>query len=953
MLLSLALLCGVQSLTALAEVCAVPGKDGSVFNPNTYYAGAAGSTAPIGSLSISLGSKRTDFGVSSDVGVGDLVLIVQMQDALINNSDSISYGDGSTGRGYTNLRGAGYYEFNVVGGVAGGTLTLKNPLIHTYINADADNSNGQRRFQIVRVPQFTSLQLSADITVPAWDGSSGGVFALSVAGNLDLNNHTIDASYAGFRGGGSRFDDVVSGKGIVNYATPFTTARANFGAFKGEGIAGTPRFVRDQTLTAVAYTGKDLGTSGYPIGTVDLDPDAGVDNYTFGLDRSRGAPGNAGGGGNQHNAGGGGGGNVGQGGTGGNSFAFYKNTDTGNCVDFGSSFFGCDGDGARPVGGLGGAGILPSSAYPNAERLIVGGGGGAGDNNNADDNSSVPQASGGNGGGVIFLVANQITGPGTLKANGQDGQPAGRDAAGGGGAGGTVAIATNSINLSSLSVQVNGGAGGNSALPLRGGETQGPGGGGGGGAVLLTTNITTPPGTSLTGGIPGVNNPATGITNVYGGSAGVGGKGNIVYNNTAIPQTPFCFPQLTVTKKVLKPGDARTVSYASGLTLNQPTDAQQPEYLISISNAPGKGAATGVRVFDTLPTPLTYAGPTTPATPTGVTSRTATTDPTSGQTALTFGDWTLEGGSTLELRFPINRLQGVGTFQNSATTSFIDPTSSSAVRVGPGGTYTSGGAVSGSNYVSSSSALEDLIVQSDLSVTKQAVKTGTNTAQTVRANTQSFDYLVTVSNLKAVNTTNITVSDILPGVLTPGTLTSANFIATPTNPSVGTVTFSANTLTIPNLAPGQSLTMRLPVTVNSSAASKATNTATLSAATPVDNGSNGSSTLNNSAAVDVFLNPITLTKTVQKVLPTPVGVIGTSVIAKPGDTLEYCITATSLLGTASAVNVSDTLLPNQTFVVGSITVASPSNFTSPTVTGTLAGVVSGTPKTMCFRTTVN
>ena len=149
------------------------------------------------------------------------------------------------------------------------------------------------------------------------------------------------------------------------------------------------------------------------------------------------------------------------------------------------------------------------------------------------------------------------------------------------------------------------------------------------------------------------------------------------------------------------------------------------------------------------------------------------------------------------------------------------------------------------------------------------------------------------------------------------------------------------------------MTLRLPVTVNSSAALTTVNTATLTASTPADSGSNGSSTANNSAQVTVVLNPVQLGKTVRKVLPTPVGAVGTSVTAKPGDTLEYCITATSTLSAPRDVAVSDTLMPNQSFVPNSITVASPSSFTSPIVRGTLTGVVSGTPKTMCFRTTVN
>ncbi|AZI42538.1 hypothetical protein EHF33_07090 [Deinococcus psychrotolerans] len=947
-LLSTALLVMTSPFVALAEVCATPGKDGSTFNPNSYYPAAAGTSAASGTFSISLGTKRAT-PTSNDLAAGDLVLIVQMQDALINNSDSGSYGDGISGRGYTSLRSAGYYEFNVVSAITGTTLTLKNALANTYTNANASTSTGQRRFQIVRVPQFSTLTLASDISVPAWDGTSGGVFALNVAGTLNFNGKTIDASNAGFRGGGSRQDDVVSGQKIVNYATPYSTTVANYGAFKGEGIAGTPRFVRDLTKTSVAYTGTDLGISGYPTGTVTLGVTGTTASVTGGLDRSRGAPGNAGGGGDQHNAGGGGGSNVGAGGTGGNSFAFYRNPASGTCVTFSGTFNACDGDGARDVGGLGGVGISPASLYPNAERLIVGGGGGAGDNNNAtDDNPTIPQGSGGNGGGVIFVVANTITGTGILRANGQNGQPAGRDAAGGGGAGGTVAIATNTNNLSGLSIQVNGGSGGNSALPLKGGETQGPGGGGGGGAVLLTTNVTTPPGVGFLGGAAGVNNPVAGVTNVYGGSAGVGGKGDIVYNNNAIPRTPFCFPQLTVTKVTTTPQ-----------LLNTPSSTQTPAYRITITNAPNVGAANGVQVVDALPTPFTYAGPTV-YTPSGTSvTRPTSSDPAASATALTWSSFVIPGGQSVTLDFPINRLQGVGTFQNSASVSFLDPTDSSGTRlVSPGATYTGGGTVAGSNYASTSSTAEDITIESDLQVTKQALKTGTAIAQTTRTNTQSFDYLITVTNLKAVNATNVTVTDAnFPSTVTPGT---ATIVATPATPATGAA-FDPVTkkLTVSALAAGQSVSVRIPVTVNLNAltAAATSNTATLTVSAPVDDGTNGSVTANNTQTVTTYFNPVQLKKYVRNVTASETtDTTRTTTTAKPLDKLEYCVQATSLLTTALSVNVSDPLQPNQTFVAGSITNTTGTpvgSYASNTVSGTLQGISASQSGTLCFQTTVN
>ena len=79
-----------------------------------------------------------------------------------------------------------------------------------------------------------------------------------------------------------------------------------FHGSKGEGIAGTPRWLWNAATSAVV----DTGVEGYPNGSM-----------------ARGAPGNAGGGStdghpsaNDENSGGGGGGNGGAGGIGGNTW---------------------------------------------------------------------------------------------------------------------------------------------------------------------------------------------------------------------------------------------------------------------------------------------------------------------------------------------------------------------------------------------------------------------------------------------------------------------------------------------------------------------------------------------------------------------------------------------------------------------------------------------------------
>ena len=501
--------------SAWSQVCGAPGKDGVAFARNTYFPGTG--TAAAGSTTLNFGTARVDADASTTAfAVGDMALVIQMQDSSIDNTTNTGvYGDGvagDPGSGSTSLRSSGLHEFKRVTSATGTSISFDVPLANTYTNANASVTDGNRRWQVVRVPQFASLTLpGGTIATTSWNGTTGGIFVLDVSGSLSMNNTTVTAAGVGFRGGGSQESTVISGAGVIDYASAQAagTPPANRGGAKGEGIAGTPRFVRGATVTN-GYTGINLGVSGYPNS----------------LDLARGAPGNAGGGGTQHNSGGGGGGNAGSGGKAGTSFGFFSATNTGSCVNFGPGFFSCGGDGSRDVGGFGGVGQTPSSV-----RLYLGGGGGAGDANNNNDSPLIGQSSGGNGGGLIYIRARTINGNGVLNAAGQDGELAGRDGGGGGGAGGTVIVISESTSIPGLTANTAGGAGGNTGLPLRGNETQGTGGGGGGGAVILSAGLTIGA-QSVAGGVSGQNQPQLGTFSALGATAGAGGLANVPFTGT-------------------------------------------------------------------------------------------------------------------------------------------------------------------------------------------------------------------------------------------------------------------------------------------------------------------------------------------------------------------------------------------------------------------------------------
>ena len=460
------------ALHASAQTCptAVTGNI-STF-PNTYYPGE--SSPPQGTTSITLGAVPTGFG-TTPIEPGDILLFIQMQGAEINPANTDVYGNGISG-GFGN----GYLDTGLLAGkmeyalatntvpLTGGILTISTGLTNTY-KRSAFATYGQYVYQVIRVPYYSNLTLNATIAPPAWNDSLGGVFVVDVNNTLNFNGATINVSGLGFRGGGGIA--LTGGSGASTDYVNLSTNAAN--ASKGEGIAGTPRFVNNGFLL-------DNGIEGYPAGSFD-----------------QGAPGNAGGGGtdgnpsaNTDNSGGGGGGNGGSGGKGGNSW---------------SSDYA---DGGEP-------GALFSQATP--ARLVMGGGGGAGTTNNATGNPGNGFASSGNaGGGIVIIGATTITGQGIITATGgATNNTVVNDGGGGGGAGGSVLIYTAS-SLSNITVTATGGVG-NTNNPINVNTTlHGPGGGGGGGIIYTNHALNTA--SSVNGGANGESIASDGTSN-YGRSA--------------------------------------------------------------------------------------------------------------------------------------------------------------------------------------------------------------------------------------------------------------------------------------------------------------------------------------------------------------------------------------------------------------------------------------------------
>ena len=202
---------------------ALPGKDGATTTlsgvVNGYYPGTANVAA--GATSIPVGAARAG-SAGPAITAGDLLLVVQMQGADLDGNNDERYGDGvgtagtagntvvySGAAAYagSNLAAnfsSGLYEYVVATGpVAAGSVPISSGLVNSYFSA-AFVTQGQRTFQVIRVPQYSSATLNGTVTALRWDGSTGGIVAFEVAGALDWNGNTVDVSALGFRGGGGR-----------------------------------------------------------------------------------------------------------------------------------------------------------------------------------------------------------------------------------------------------------------------------------------------------------------------------------------------------------------------------------------------------------------------------------------------------------------------------------------------------------------------------------------------------------------------------------------------------------------------------------------------------------------------------------------------------------------------------------------------------------------------------
>ena len=307
--------------------------------------------------------------------VGEKVVLIQMQGAQINESNSSDFGT------ISNLNGAGLYEINEIESVSGNNIFLAFQLVNNY------DVNGN--VQLVSMPVYDNAKVTDTLTATAWDGNKGGVLALQVEGQLFMEG-MIDVSGLGFRGGIAQTAATNNCTWLIQQDDYFYDSGNWRGAAKGEGIA----------------------------------------ENIFDKEYGKGAQANGGGGGNDHNSGGGGGANVTNGGAGGKNEEPSTFGCNGNHPGVGGKAI-LDMDNRLFLGGGGGAGhennevatdggsgggiviLIANEFYPlgssiKAHGLTPADGGGDG-------------AGGGGGGGTILLNVQTIESTVHLETKGGDG----------------------------------------------------------------------------------------------------------------------------------------------------------------------------------------------------------------------------------------------------------------------------------------------------------------------------------------------------------------------------------------------------------------------------------------------------------------------------------------------------------------------------------------------------
>lgn len=758
---------------------------------NEFTALTTNASAGNTTIDVAAGSLNANARFTSTLTAGDLVMIIQMQGALIKlhpyNPWEAYVTDSLYGQIYS-YQSCGNYEFAQVKTVISATqIELECGLKYDY--------SVSGKTQVVRVPRYNSLTVTGTgtLTTDAWNGTIGGVLVAEVDGNTTING-LVTASALGFRGGAP----IASG-GNNFYPTSYMTGTNN-GSEKGEGIGS------DRLTNTIDSLGKYC----------------------------KGAPGNGGGGGNANNCGGGGGGNGGAiasyngYGVPGAGYAAIWNLEWPGRATVTSSGGGKGGYGTSTTttaninsvgpnstawgsfkrlsaGGFGGRPLDYSTG-----KIFMGGGGGAG-HTTAGQSNGAGACYGGNGGGIVFFLNyGTISGSGSIISNGANGGNAfgtanftnpqqGIDGAGGAGAGGTIILKSNGA-ISGITTSANGGNGGNQVKSgSANSEGQGPGGGGSGGYIAGNGSVFTQ---NVNGGAFGTTN-ATAFATAFpmNGSTGgdVGTNNQIIapaFSITASANPTLCANQ-SATLSATSNDPSATIfwynaaaggnSVASGTVYTTPTYTATGTYTVYAGSCLGLYRTpiiitVGSGATITVNSPTICPGQTVTLTASGATTYTWSSGPTSNTISVSPNSTTI---------YTVNATSGtcLGTKTTTVTVS-PQPTVSVAnatICSGNSTTLTASGATS-YTWASGGQTTSSIVVTPTINTTYTI--TGSNGActntTTASVNVSSTPTLSTSSKtICAGQVATFTVSGATTYTWNPGTITGSTYTTSPA--SSGTI----------------------------------------------------------------------------------------------------------------------------------------------------------------------
>jgi len=210
-------------LTETVDTTFGSGKDGDVtisgsVNLNTTAVASGRTYADMIAYNVSSVGASSCQATETPNGIeaGDAVLLINLQ-----------------GSGNTQIDNVGNYEIFIVDAVVGTTITFKSSKTKNYGDNGGDTNLGtattNQRVMLMRIPQYSSItvNLGADITCNAWNGTKYGVLAFMCSGlfkhqgEIDLKEkgyrRTPGYSYSGESYGHASIKDATSNLGAGGY----------------------------------------------------------------------------------------------------------------------------------------------------------------------------------------------------------------------------------------------------------------------------------------------------------------------------------------------------------------------------------------------------------------------------------------------------------------------------------------------------------------------------------------------------------------------------------------------------------------------------------------------------------------------------------------------------------------------------------------------------------------